>query len=123
MHQRRVVITGMGAVTPLGLDVNSLYEQQLEGRSGVDLIRHFEAKTFQTTFAGEIKDFNLSALTGFEDRWQHCGLNTRFALAAAKQALDAAGLSEVKTDRTEIGVYLGSGEGSNEPAEPVGVND
>jgi 3-oxoacyl-[acyl-carrier-protein] synthase II len=110
--RRRVVITGMGAITPLGLDVEALYRRQLEGESGVGPISHFDASKFPTTFASEVKNFDLGAHVKDADRWQHAGLNSKFAVAAAKQALLDAGLIDNdKVDRTRCGVYLGSGEG------------
>ena len=57
--RRRVVITGMGAITPLGHSVQDLYRSQLEGRSGVGPITHFNAGGFPTTFAAQVKDFDL----------------------------------------------------------------
>ncbi len=57
--RRRVVITGMGAITPLGHSVDAMFNAQLEGRSGVGPIRHFDAKCFPTHFAAEVKDFDL----------------------------------------------------------------
>jgi 3-oxoacyl-[acyl-carrier-protein] synthase II len=110
--RRRVVITGMGAITPLGHSVEALYRNQLEGKSGVGPISHFDASTFPTTFAAEVKDFDLGAHVKDAQRWQHAGINSRFAVAAAKQALlDAGLLDSTKVDRTRCGVYLGSGEG------------
>jgi 3-oxoacyl-[acyl-carrier-protein] synthase II len=110
--RRRVVITGMGAVTPLGFSVKELYENQLAGRSGIDYIRHFDAGTFPTKFASELKDFDLGAFIKDSSRWRHAGPNARFAAAAAQQAIQDAGLLDnSKVDRTRFGVYLGSGEG------------
>ena len=111
---RRVVITGMGAITPLGANVADLYASQLEGKSGVDAIHHFDASTFPTTFASQVKNFELSKHIPDAARWVNCGLNTKFALAAARQALEDANLLDnSQVDRNEIGVYLGSGEGSH----------
>jgi 3-oxoacyl-[acyl-carrier-protein] synthase II len=102
----------MGAVTPLGLSVDALYKHQLEGKSGIGLITHFDASKFPTTFAGEVKDFELGRYVKDPGRWQYAGLNTKFALAAARQALEHAGLlGDATVDRTRFGVYLGSGEG------------
>src|SRR5262245_47589964 len=113
--RRRVVITGMGAVPPLGHNVSDLYASQIEGRSGVGPITHFDARTFPTTFAAQVKDFDLGRFFSGTDRWTHCGLNTRFALAAAKQALaDGNLLDNHRVDRTNVGIYLGSGEGSHD---------
>src|SRR5438045_1560474 len=108
--RRRVVITGMGAVTPLGHSVKELYENQLAGRSGVDYIKHFDASTFPTKFASELKNFDLGKFVKDPSRWKHAGPNALFAAAAAQQALDDAGALD-KVDRTRFGVYLGSGEG------------
>jgi 3-oxoacyl-[acyl-carrier-protein] synthase II len=110
--RRRVVITGMGAVTPLGHDVRSTVEAQLEGKSGVGPIHHFDARRFPTTFAAQVKDFDLARWIPDCGRWQHSGINSRFAAAAAQEALAAAGLlDDSGVDRTRVGVYLGSGEG------------
>jgi 3-oxoacyl-[acyl-carrier-protein] synthase II len=110
--RRRVVITGMGAVTPLGDSVKDLYENQLRGKNGVGPIRLFEASTFPTKHAAQVKDFNLSKYVRDPSRWAHSGSNSRLAAAAAQQALDDAGLIDAPgVDRTRIGVYLGSGEG------------
>lgn len=110
--RKRVVITGMGAITPLGNSVKELYGNQLEARSGVDYIRNFDARTFRTQFASEVKNFDLGEYVTDTSRWQNSGINSQFATAAAKQALiDAGLLDNDKVDRTRFGVYLGSGEG------------
>ena len=110
--RRRVVITGLGAVTPLGNSVKELYENQLAGKSGVDTIKHFDASRFPTKFAAELKGFELSNFVKDASRWKHAGPNAHFAAAAAQQALDNSGLFENdQVDRTRFGVYLGSGEG------------
>src|SRR5262245_27453380 len=110
--RRRVVITGMGAVTPVGHSVAELYENQLHGQSGVGPITLFDASKFPTTFAGQVKDFDLSRWVPEARRYENCGVNTVFALAAAKQALADAGILHPSSiDRTRCGLYLGSGEG------------
>ncbi len=114
-HARRVVITGMGAITPLGHTPKDLYGNQLEGKSGVGPIFRFDARTFPTTFASQVKDFDFGKYFTDTAPFAMCGLNTKFALAAAKDALADAGLLENNTvDRTMLGVYLGSGEGSHD---------
>ncbi|HEV3439280.1 MAG TPA: beta-ketoacyl-[acyl-carrier-protein] synthase family protein, partial [Gemmata sp.] len=113
--RRRVVITGMGVVTPLGHTVSDLFTNQIEGRTAVGPITRFEASTFPTTFASEVKGFELGKFVRETARYQRCGLNTQFALAAGKQAVADAGLLDAaKGDRSRMGVYLGSGEGSDE---------
>jgi len=112
-NRRRVVITGMGAITPLGHSVAALYDAQINGRSGVDRIRNFDACKFPTTFAAEVKDFDLGRFLPDAERYRHCGVNTLFALASAKQALDDA-KAMTGVDRTRFGIYLGNGEGQND---------
>jgi 3-oxoacyl-[acyl-carrier-protein] synthase II len=102
----------MGVITPLGDTVEKLFQSQVEGRSGVDYMTHFQAGTFPTKFAAEVKDFDLGRFVKDPSRWDSSGLNNRFAAAAAQQALDDAGLFDnASVDRTRFGVYLGSGEG------------
>src|ERR1700682_1249938 len=109
--RRRVVITGMGAITPLGHTVNEFYDSLLEGKSGVGRLSHFDARRFPTTFAAQVKDFDLGRYIKEPERYASCGINSRFALAAAKQALeDAEVLDNAKVDRTRFGIYFGSGE-------------
>jgi 3-oxoacyl-[acyl-carrier-protein] synthase II len=112
-NRRRVVVTGMGVVTPMGHSVAELYDGQIHGRSGIDRIRNFDARKFPTTFAAEVKDFELSRFLPDADRYRNCGVNTRFGLAAASQAIaDANAQSGI--DRTRFGIYLGNGEGQSE---------
>src|SRR5439155_1012596 len=115
MNRRRVVITGMGAVTPLGHSVDALFGGACAGRSAVRPIQSFDARTFPTTFAAEVLDFNLAQFLPGAERWADCGVNCRFALAAAKQALEDANLlNAAGIDRTRVGIYLGCGEGSHD---------
>jgi 3-oxoacyl-[acyl-carrier-protein] synthase II len=111
--RRRVVITGMGAVTPLGHGVREMFEAQLAGRSGVAPIARFDARRFPTTFAAEVKDYDLSRFVPNAGTWaEHCGSNSRFAAGASGQAMADAGLLDAPgLDRTRFGVYLGCGEG------------
>ncbi len=110
--RRRVVITGMGAVTPLGHSVGAMFEAQLAGKSGVGPISRFNASRFPTKFAAQVKDFELARHVPDADRWQHSGVNSQFAAAAARQALEDAGLLNARgADPTRFGIYLGSGEG------------
>ena len=81
--RRRVVITGAGMVTPLGHTVEGVWRAMLESKSGVAPITLFDASTFPTKIAAEVKDFDLAQYTEDPDRWEYSGRNTRFAVGAA----------------------------------------
>lgn len=111
--RRRVVITGMGAITPAGHTVRSLFQSQIAGRTDVGPITGFNARTFATTFAAEVKGFELGRFLPRPERFVHARSNTWFALAAASMALEDAGLSaDGGEDRSRFGLYLGTGEGT-----------
>ncbi|MGL6075713.1 MAG: beta-ketoacyl-[acyl-carrier-protein] synthase family protein [Fimbriiglobus sp.] len=110
--RRRVVVTGMGAVTPIGHSMAATFAAALEGQSGVDFISHFAAQGFPTKFAAEVKNFDLTKLLKNAARYAKCGVNTQFSLVAAQQALAEADLRGI--DRERIGVYLGAGEGQED---------
>ena len=109
--RRRVVITGIGAVTPVGNDVASVWESVKRGGSGIGPITHFDASSFPTTFAAEVKGFDFDAVVDDPTPFAAAGRNVRFAVGAAKQAIDASGLMDAAPDPTRFGVYLGAGEG------------
>ncbi|MCC6679125.1 MAG: beta-ketoacyl-[acyl-carrier-protein] synthase family protein [Phycisphaerales bacterium] len=111
MSSRRVVITGMGWVTPLGHDVDAVWARLMKGESGIGRVTRFEASTFSTNFAAEVRDFALEQFLPTAARHRHAGLNTRFALAAAARAWAQSGLAGAGLDPRRIGLYLGSGEG------------
>jgi len=108
-----VVVTGMGMVTPVGLDVESTWSALREGRSGVGTITLFDAGTFATRIAAELKDFALSRELGSDALpWQSHSRDTKIALAAASQAIRDSGILDDPTlDPARFGVYLGTGEG------------
>ncbi len=112
----RVVITGAGWVTPLGHSVAQTWDALVAGRSGVGRITRFDAATFKTNFAAEVKDFRLSDHLPADLAREHAtaGLNAQFALAAARQAIEQAGIivGPGKVNPRRFGLYLGSGEGS-----------
>ncbi len=111
MSRRRVVITGMGVVSPQGETVDALYQAQIAGKSAVGWITRFDASSLPTKIAAECRNFNLAKHIEGADRYKGAGLNSQFALAATQSALRDAGLLEKNTDRRGIGVYLGAGEG------------
>jgi 3-oxoacyl-[acyl-carrier-protein] synthase II len=112
--RRRVVITGIGSITPIGHSAEKTFAAALEGQCGIDYITRFDARTFPTKFAAEVKDFDLKRwLPTTAANYAKAGENTKYGLVAAKQALEDANLL-TGGDRTRIGVYLGSGEGAED---------
>lgn len=113
---RRVVVTGMGMVSPVGEDMETTWSALLEGKSGVGPISLFDARTFPTRIAAEVKGFQLENYRDDASRWADHSRNSRFALAAAQMAMDDSGLLEARSglDRSRFGVYLGAGEGQQD---------
>ncbi len=119
----RIVITGMGWVTPLGHDLQSVWSRLMRGESGMAPIDRFDARTFPTTFAAQVRGFDVARFV--EDPAVHrtAGLNTCFALGAARQAWEQAGLSRWKgLNRRRAGIYLGAGEGVLDTEHYVAAN-
>lgn len=108
----RVVITGMGCVTPLGHSVENVWAALLAGKNGVGRISRFDATTFKTNFAAEVKDFRLADFLPDASAHADAGLNAQFALGAAAQAFRQSGLDRAKLNKRRFGLYLGSGEGT-----------
>ncbi|WP_141499827.1 beta-ketoacyl-ACP synthase II [Paenibacillus luteus] len=106
----RVVITGMGVVSPLGNSVERFWDSLVHGASGISQIDSFDASRHKTKIAGLVKDFDAEALFGRKEA-RRMDRFTQFALAAAEQALNDASLSIENTDRERVGVYVGSGIG------------
>jgi 3-oxoacyl-[acyl-carrier-protein] synthase II len=108
----RVVITGLGWVTPMGYSIDTVWKRLLDGESGIAKTTVFDASTFPTTFSAEVKDYDPSVDGVDPSKHQQSGRNTRFALGACAQAWKMAGLDKDKLDLDRVGIYLGSGEGS-----------
>lgn len=111
--RRRVVITGMGAVSPLGNTVESSWQAAIEGRSGIGPITRFDSERFETKIAGEVRDFNAEEYVPAKeirrmDRFIH------YAIAVCKQAAAQAKLEITEDNANDIGVVLGSGIGGIE---------
>lgn len=110
-ERRRVVITGIGAVTPMASNVEDTWKGILEGRSAIDYTTLFDASTFPTTFGGQIRDEALVGKFDADPVLKHSGRNVRFAAVAAEQAIADAGLDRARPEGRRFGVYLGAGEG------------
>jgi 3-oxoacyl-[acyl-carrier-protein] synthase II len=109
MH-KRVVITGLGCISPLGNDVTSSWDSIREGRSGVGPITHYDTSQFKVKIAAEVKGFDGAALFGNREA-RRMDRFSQFGLAAAIQAVQDAGLVMEAEDRDRIGVMLGTGIG------------
>jgi 3-oxoacyl-[acyl-carrier-protein] synthase II len=107
----RIVITGMGWITPLGHDLESAWTRMMAGQCGMGRIDRFDAATFPTTFAAQIRNYDFRSYVQDPAVHKDAGLNVQFALGAARQAWEQAGLSRNGVNRKRIGIYLGAGEG------------
>jgi 3-oxoacyl-[acyl-carrier-protein] synthase II len=109
-----VVVTGIGCITPLGNDVDTLWRRLRNSESGVGRTTLFDASNFPTQISAEVRDWDVSAVGEDPEHWKYQGRHTRFAVGAAKQAVGASGLADAAIDPTRFGVYLGSGEGQQD---------
>lgn len=111
MELKRVVVTGLGAITPLGNDVETTWNNAVNGVSGAGPITHFDASQFKTQFACEVKDFNPEL---YFDRKKARALDlyAQYAMAAAQQAIDDSGLEQdEKLNKDRVGVIIAAGIG------------
>ena len=109
---KRVVITGMGWVTPMGQSIESVWKKLLAGDSGIGKTSLFDAHTFPTRIGAEVKDFTLEEHVPDAEAHAGAGRNTQFALASCAQAWKAAKLDSNTLDLDRVGIYFASGEGS-----------
>ncbi len=112
--RRRVVVTGVGCITPLGVEVETVWKRLLNGESGVGYITLFDASNFPTKISAEVRNWDLSDVGENPKDWEFHGRHTRFAIGAAKKAMADSGLQERDVDPTRFGVYTGSGEGQQD---------
>ena len=110
MELKRVVVTGLGAITPLGNDVESTWNAAVRGESGAAPITHFDASKFKTQFACEVKDFN-GADHFDRKRLRQLDLYAQYALVAAKQAVEDAKLDGEDINKNRVGVIVAAGIG------------
>ncbi|MBJ7554138.1 beta-ketoacyl-ACP synthase II [Marinomonas spartinae] len=110
MSRRRVVVTGMGMVTPLGNNVKDTWDNVLEGKSGVSDIASFDASQFSTRFAAQVKGFDVTQYMSAKEA-RKMDLFIQYGIAAAVQAIEDAKLNAETADLTRVGCAIGSGIG------------
>ena len=113
---RRIVVTGCGVVSPIGIGKKIFWDSLLQGRSGITKITQFDASQFDSQIAGEVSDFQPPAFLSVKDV-RKVPRFAQFSLTAAQEALDESGLDLEKIDPYRIGVIIGSGVGSLESIE------
>src|SRR6185503_18237809 len=109
--ERRVVVTGLGVVTPLGQRMDDFWLNLLAGQCGIDKITAFDASDYDCQIAGEVKAFDPRPAFPSPKEIRRADRFTQFALMAGHEALLDSGLDLDKSDRDEIGVFIGSGIG------------
>ncbi|WP_024303779.1 beta-ketoacyl-ACP synthase II [Pseudogulbenkiania sp. MAI-1] len=121
MTKRRVVVTGLGHVSPVGNDVASGWANLLAGKSGIGTITRFDASDLACQIAGEVKDFNIGDYISPKDA-RRMDVFIHYGIAAAFQAIADAGLEDIPDlDKTRVGVNIGSGIGGLPLIEETGV--
>ncbi|MGE4571198.1 MAG: beta-ketoacyl-ACP synthase II [Candidatus Izemoplasmatales bacterium] len=113
MNKRRVVITGIGAITPIGNDAKTTWENAIAGKNGIDIISHYDASQDDVTLAGEIKDYDLSQKFNIKDL-KKMDRFIQLAIVASDEAIEDSKLDFSKEDTHRVGVYYASGIGGLE---------
>ncbi|GHT72329.1 3-oxoacyl-[acyl-carrier-protein] synthase 2 [Bacteroidia bacterium] len=113
MELKRVVVTGLGTINPLGNNVAEYFDNLCIGKSGANLITRYDATLFKTKFACEVKDYDVNQYTDIIDKKEarKYDLYTQFAIIAAREAIEDSGLDLAHEDVDEIGVIIASGIG------------
>ncbi len=111
MSERRVVITGMGIVSPVGNDLDSFWENLKAGRSGITRYQAFDSEKFDSKIAGEVRDFEPASFYKTPKDVKRTDRYTQLAVAATKMSLDDSGLDLAAVDLDRVGVMIGSGVG------------
>ena len=114
MQRRRVVVTGIGMINPMGHDAETVWKGLQAGESGVGYTTLFDASGFPTKISAEVKDWDVTDAGESAETAQRLGRHTKFAIGAAKQAVQDSRVLETIDAPTRFGVYLGSGEGNQD---------
>ena len=112
--RRRVVVTGIGCINPMGHDVETVWQGLLRGESGVAKTTIFDASRFPTNISAEVKNWDITQTGEDPKRWEFRGRHTCFAAGAAKQAVASSDVLASIVDPIRFGIYLGSGEGNQD---------
>jgi len=110
LAKRRVVVTGLGMVSPVGLDVATSWENILAGKSGIETITHFDTTPFSTRFGGTVKGFDVTRYMPAKEA-RKMDPFIHYGIAAADEALEDSGLEVTEENAERIGVAIGSGIG------------
>ena len=110
MEKRRIVITGIGVVSPIGIGCQNFVEALREGKSGASYIEHFDTTNYNSKFAGLVKDFHPEEFID-KKKVRRSARFVQLGLAAAKMAIEDSGLDLEKEDKTRIGCITGTGIG------------
>jgi len=110
MRNNRVVVTGIGAITPVGIGIANTWKALLAGRSGVKHIKRFDVSNFPTQFAGEVTDFNPLDFMDFREA-KRMARFTQFAMAVTQQAIQDSALDLSREDTTRVGLEIGTAIG------------
>jgi len=103
-------VTGLGTVSPIGTDLDTVWSNLVDGRSGIAPITRFDASGYESNVAGEVKNFEARDWMDFKAA-RRTGLNVQFGVAAAKQALADSGIEVTTDNRDDIGIIFASGGG------------
>ena len=112
--EKRVVITGLGVISPVGIGKDAFWKALLNGESGIGPITHFDAAEYTTRIAGEVKDFDPADFGIDRKEARHMDPSTQYSVAAAKLALDDSKINLDEEDRDRIGTIIGTGIGGME---------
>ncbi len=110
-NRRRVVVTGLGMINPLGTDPETVWKAVKNGTSAVDYISIFDARGYPTRIAAEVRGWDVASVVDAPEKWIKRGRHAKFGAGAARQAIDNSGILDAISDRSEMGVYFGAGEG------------
>lgn len=120
MNKRRIVVTGLGVVSPVGIGVKTAWDNIIAGRSGIAQITKFDASAFTTSIAGEVKDFNVEDFIPAKDA-RRMDAFIQYGLAAAIEAVKDSGIVATEENAERIGVSIGSGIGGMQNIEDTDI--